>query len=92
MATRSAHTRAELMDAPRDVRVDFWATTAALNTGTVFWMPLDAAVAALRVVEDERRTLDEAMRKLGLASQLFNDLTDVVPGFGGRGTHEDFDG
>ncbi|MFJ5897135.1 polyprenyl synthetase family protein [Streptomyces sp. NPDC093064] len=92
MATRSARTRAELVDAPHDVRVDFWASMAALKTGTLFWMPLDAAIAALHVVEDERRTLDDAMRKLGLASQLFNDLTDVVPELGGANTHEDFDG
>ncbi|MFD9411430.1 polyprenyl synthetase family protein [Streptomyces sp. NPDC059989] len=92
MSTRSSDTRAELVAAPHAARVEFWESTAALKTGTLFWMPLDAAVAALDVVEDERRTLDEAMRKLGLASQLFNDLTDFVPEFGGAKTHEDFDG
>lgn len=90
VATRTALTRAELTAAPLAERVAFWESMAALKTGTLFWMPLDAAVAALGVVEDERRVLDEAMRSLGLASQLFNDLTDFVPGFGGRGTHEDF--
>ncbi|MDQ0991044.1 polyprenyl synthetase family protein [Streptomyces sp. V3I7] len=92
MSTRSAATRAELMTAPHKTRVDFWESMAALKTGTLFWMPLDAAVAALRVVEDERRTLDDAMRRLGLASQLFNDVSDFVPELGGAKTHEDFDG
>lgn len=92
ISTRSPGTRAELMAAPHDARVDFWESVAALKTGTLFWMPLDAAVAALSVVEEERRTLDDAMRKLGLASQLFNDLTDFVPELGGSNTHEDFDG
>ncbi|MFE4633929.1 polyprenyl synthetase family protein [Streptomyces sp. NPDC056773] len=90
VSTRTALTRAELLAAPLGERVAFWESVAALKTGTLFWMPLDAAVAALGVVEDERRVLDGAMRRLGLASQLFNDLTDFVPGFGGRGTHEDF--
>ncbi|MDD9378509.1 polyprenyl synthetase family protein [Streptomyces sp. ZAF1911] len=90
VSTRTALTRAELVAAPRAERVAFWESMAALKTGTLFWMPLDAAVAALGVVEDERRVLDEAMRDLGLASQLFNDLTDFVPEFGGRATHEDF--
>ncbi|MFJ3964823.1 hypothetical protein [Streptomyces sp. NPDC090036] len=63
-----------------------------LRPSMVFWAPLDAAVAALGVVEDERRALDDAMRGLGLASQLFNDLTDFVPELGGANTHEDFDG
>lgn len=92
MATRSAHTRAELTATHRDARVDFWESMAALKTGTLFWMPLDAAVAGLRVVDHERRTLDDAMRGLGLASQLFNDLTDFVPELGGANVHEDFDG
>ncbi|WP_078651416.1 polyprenyl synthetase family protein [Streptomyces xylophagus] len=92
MSSRTALTRAELMSAPRATRVDFWESTAALKTGTLFWMPLDAAVAGLRVVEDERLALDGAMRQLGLASQLFNDLTDFVPELGGANTHEDFDG
>ncbi|WP_234343178.1 polyprenyl synthetase family protein [Streptomyces fulvoviolaceus] len=92
MSTRSARTRAELMAAPGDARVDFWESMAALKTGTLFWMPLDAAVAGLRVVDHERRTLDDAMRRLGLASQLFNDLTDFVPELGGANVHEDFDG
>ncbi|MGW1772806.1 polyprenyl synthetase family protein [Streptomyces sp. NPDC002104] len=90
VSTRTELTRAELLAAPPAERVAFWESMAALKTGTLFWMPLDAAVAALGVVEDERRVLDEAMRDLGLASQLFNDLTDFVPGFGGRATHEDF--
>ncbi|MFE2288051.1 polyprenyl synthetase family protein [Streptomyces sp. NPDC059443] len=92
ISARSAETRAELMAASREARVEFWESTAALKTGTLFWMPLDAAVAALDVVEDERRTLDGAMRKLGLASQLFNDLSDIVPEIGGAKAHEDFDG
>ncbi|MFK4103942.1 polyprenyl synthetase family protein [Streptomyces sp. NPDC019531] len=90
MATRSAEAQAELLAASRAERVRFWESVAAHKTGTLFWMPLDAALAGLRVVEEERRTLDEAMRRLGLASQLFNDLTDVVPEFGGA--NEDFDG
>ncbi|MFC8519075.1 polyprenyl synthetase family protein [Streptomyces sp. NPDC057257] len=92
MATRSQQTRAELLAAPRAERVEFWESTAALKTGTLFWMPLHAALAALRVVPDEQAALDAAMRQLGLASQLFNDLTDVVPELGGANTHEDFDG
>ncbi|MEU6578076.1 polyprenyl synthetase family protein [Streptomyces sp. NPDC046805] len=92
IATRSARTRADLAAAPHDARVEFWESTAALKTGTLFRMPLDAAVAALDVVEDERHVLDDAMRRLGLASQLFNDLTDFVPELGGANTHEDFDG
>ncbi|WP_245607529.1 polyprenyl synthetase family protein [Streptomyces prunicolor] len=92
MSSRTALTRAELLAAPRAARVGFWEATAALKTGTLFWMPLDAAVAGLRVVEDDRVALDGAMRQLGLASQLFNDLTDFVPEFGGANTHEDFDG
>ncbi|WP_406126212.1 polyprenyl synthetase family protein [Streptomyces sp. NBC_00989] len=92
MSSRTALTRAELLAAPRATRVGFWESTATLKTGTLFWMPLDAAVAGLRVVEDDRLALDGAMRQLGLASQLFNDLTDFVPEFGGANTHEDFDG
>ncbi|WP_153535513.1 polyprenyl synthetase family protein [Streptomyces sp. RB17] len=92
IATRSPRTRAELAGAPHDERVAFWESTAALKTGTLFRMPLDAALAALRVVAEERDTLNEAMRQLGLASQLFNDLTDFVPEFAGARTHEDFDG
>nr|WSY54716.1 polyprenyl synthetase family protein [Streptomyces sp. NBC_00886] len=92
MSSRTALTRAELMAAPRATRVGFWESTAALKTGTLFWMPLDAAVAGLQVVEDDRLALDGAMRQLGLASQLFNDLTDFVPELGGANTHEDFDG
>lgn len=90
VSTRTALTRAELVAAPLAERVAFWESMAALKTGTLFCMPLDAAVAALGVVEDERRVLDGAMRDLGLASQLFNDLTDFVPEFAGRGAHEDF--
>jgi geranylgeranyl pyrophosphate synthase len=92
LSSRTALTRAELLAAPRATRVDFWESTAALKTGTLFRMPLDAAVAGLRVVEDDRLALDGAMRQLGLASQLFNDLTDFVPEFGGANTHEDLDG
>jgi geranylgeranyl pyrophosphate synthase len=92
LSSRTALTRAELPAAPRATRVDFWESTAALKTGTLFRMPLDAAVAGLRVVEDDRLVLDGAMRQLGLASQLFNDLTDFVPELGGANTHEDFDG
>lgn len=92
LSSRTALTRAELTAAPRATRVDFWEATAALKTGTLFWMPLDAAVAGLRVVEDDRLALDGAMRQLGLASQLFNDLTDFVPELGGANTHEDLDG
>ncbi|MFC9297064.1 polyprenyl synthetase family protein [Streptomyces sp. NPDC057011] len=92
MSTRSSVTRAELAAAPHAARVEFWESMASLKTGTLFRMPLDAAVAALDVVEDERRALDDAMRGLGLASQLFNDLTDLVPDFGGANAHEDFDG
>ncbi|MFJ9242314.1 polyprenyl synthetase family protein [Streptomyces sp. NPDC101776] len=92
LSSRTALTRAELLAAPRATRVDFWEATAALKTGTLFRMPLDAAVAGLRVVEDDRLALDGAMRQLGLASQLFNDLTDFVPELGGANTHEDLDG
>ncbi|MGW7527085.1 polyprenyl synthetase family protein [Streptomyces sp. NPDC054783] len=92
IATRSPRTRAELADAPHAARVAFWESMAALKTGTLFRMPLDAALAALRVVADERDTLNEAMRQLGLASQLFNDLTDFVPEFAGARTHEDYAG
>ncbi|WP_327304905.1 polyprenyl synthetase family protein [Streptomyces sp. NBC_01298] len=90
VSTRTELTRAELLAAPLAERVAFWESVAALKTGTLFRMPLDAALAALGVVEGERRVLDGAMRDLGLASQLFNDLTDFVPEFGGRGTHEDY--
>ncbi|WP_037889112.1 polyprenyl synthetase family protein [Streptomyces viridochromogenes] len=92
LATRSADTRADLLAAPHEERVRFWESVAARKTGTLFRMPLDAALAALGVVEEERHALDGAMRRLGLASQLFNDLTDVVPELGGANTHEDFDG
>ncbi|WP_369389375.1 polyprenyl synthetase family protein [Streptomyces sp. CG1] len=91
LATRSDRTRAELTDAPYTERIGFWESMAALKTGTLFRMPLDAALAALRVVADERAALDEAMRQLGLASQLFNDVTDFVPELGGANTHEDLD-
>lgn len=92
LATRSADTRADLLAAPHEERVRFWESVAARKTGTLFRMPLDAALAALGVVEEERHALDGAMRRLGLASQLFNDLTDVVPELGGAKTHQDFDG
>ncbi|MFM9612210.1 polyprenyl synthetase family protein [Streptomyces niveiscabiei] len=92
LASRTDTTRASLLTAPHADRVRFWESVAALKTGTLFRMPLEAALAALGVREDDRDTLDDAMRRLGLASQLFNDLTDVVPEFGGANTHEDFDG
>ncbi|PWG09395.1 hypothetical protein DF268_32750 [Streptomyces sp. V2] len=92
LASRTDTTRASLLTAPHADRVRFWESVAALKTGTLFRMPLEAALAALGVQEDDRDTLDDAMRRLGLASQLFNDLTDVVPEFGGANTHEDFDG
>lgn len=92
LATRSAGFRERLRTAPRAERVRFWESVAAHKTGTLFRMPLDAALAGLRVVAEERRALEEAMRRLGLASQLFNDLTDLIPEFGGANTHEDFDG
>lgn len=92
LASRTDATRASLLAAPHADRVHFWESVAALKTGTLFWMPLEAALAALGVQEDDRDALDDAMRRLGLASQLFNDLTDVVPEFGGANTHEDFDG
>ncbi|WP_405817002.1 polyprenyl synthetase family protein [Streptomyces sp. NBC_01390] len=92
LSTRTAETRAELLAAPLEERVAYWESLAALKTGTLFRMPLDSALAALRVVEDEQYVLDAAMRQLGLASQLFNDLTDFVPEFGGGRIHEDYDG
>lgn len=92
LSTRTARTRAELIAAPLEERVAYWESLAALKTGTLFRMPLDSALAGLRVVEEEQHTLDTAMRQLGLASQLFNDLTDFVPEFGGGRIHEDYDG
>ncbi|WP_330290794.1 polyprenyl synthetase family protein [Streptomyces sp. NBC_00576] len=92
LSTRTAQTRAELIAAPLEERVAYWESLAALKTGTLFRMPLDSALAGLRVVEDEQHILDAAMRQLGLASQLFNDLTDFVPEFGGGRIHEDYDG
>ena len=92
LSTRTAETRAELLAAPLEERVAYWESLAALKTGTLFRMPLDSALAALRVVDDEQYVLDAAMRQLGLASQLFNDLTDFVPEFGGGRIHEDYDG
>ncbi|MEU6357267.1 polyprenyl synthetase family protein [Streptomyces sp. NPDC047072] len=92
LATRAAPTRAALPAASPEERVRFWESVAVLKTGTLFRMPLDAALAALEVETGERDALDEAMRRLGLASQLFNDLTDVVPEVGGANVHEDFDG
>lgn len=92
LAARSPQTRARLRAAAPEERRAFWESVAVLKTGTLFRMPLDAATAALDVVPEERAALEEAMRRLGLASQLFNDLTDVVPEFGGANVHEDFDG
>nr|WP_203688951.1 polyprenyl synthetase family protein [Streptomyces sp. SID12488] len=92
LSTRTAETRAELLAAPLEERVAYWESLAALKTGTLFRMPLDSALAGLRVVDDEQYVLDAAMRQLGLASQLFNDLTDFVPEFGGGRIHEDYDG
>ncbi|EST25401.1 hypothetical protein M878_29085 [Streptomyces roseochromogenus subsp. oscitans DS 12.976] len=91
LATRSDRTRAELTEAPCAERIGFWESMAALKTGTLFRMPLDAALAALRADAAERAALDEAMRQLGLASQLFNDVADFVPELGGTNTHEDLD-
>ncbi|MEV5879727.1 polyprenyl synthetase family protein [Streptomyces sp. NPDC052101] len=91
IATRSDRTRTDLTEASYPERIGFWESMAALKTGTLFRMPLDAALAALHVVADERAALQEAMRQLGLASQLFNDVTDFVPELGGANTHEDFD-
>ncbi|WP_055533375.1 polyprenyl synthetase family protein [Streptomyces graminilatus] len=92
LSTRTVETRAELLAASVKERVEFWESLAALKTGTLFRMPLDSALAGLRVVDDEQYVLDAAMRQLGLASQLFNDLTDFVPEFGGGRIHEDYDG
>ncbi|MDX3454625.1 polyprenyl synthetase family protein [Streptomyces sp. ME02-8801-2C] len=92
LSTRTAETRAELIAAPLEERAAYWESLAALKTGTLFRMPLDSALAGLRVVEDEQYVLDAAMRQLGLSSQLFNDLTDFVPEFGGGRIHEDYDG
>ncbi|MDQ0930600.1 polyprenyl synthetase family protein [Streptomyces turgidiscabies] len=92
LSTRTERTRAELTAAPVEERAAYWESLAALKTGTLFRMPLDSALAGLRVVDEEQYTLDAAMRQLGLASQLFNDLTDFVPEFGGGRTHEDYDG
>ncbi|MBW8740248.1 MAG: polyprenyl synthetase family protein [Streptomyces turgidiscabies] len=92
LSTRTEQTRAELIAAPVEERAAYWESLAALKTGTLFRMPLDSALAGLRVVDEEQYTLDAAMRQLGLASQLFNDLTDFVPEFGGGRIHEDYDG
>lgn len=92
LATRAPEVRAGLPSASREERVRFWESVAERKTGTLFRMPLDAALAALRVGEEERHVLDGAVRRLGLASQLFNDLSDVVPEAGGAKAHEDFDG
>lgn len=92
LSTRTPATRAALISAPLADRVTFWESVAELKTATLFHMPLDAAAAALRVSDDDRRELDDAMRSLGLASQLFNDLTDFVPELGGANTYEDYDG
>ncbi|MFD3558107.1 polyprenyl synthetase family protein [Streptomyces sp. NPDC058686] len=92
MSSRDADTRAELVNASPAARVRFWEAAAVLKTGTLFRMRMDAAATALAVAEDERHTIDEAMRRLGLASQLYDDLSDLVPEFGGANTHEDFGG
>ncbi|WP_229695625.1 polyprenyl synthetase family protein [Streptomyces lacrimifluminis] len=92
LSTRTAETRAELLAAPLEERLAYWESLAALKTGTLFRMPLDSALTGLRVIDDEQYVLDAAMRQLGLASQLFNDLTDFVPEFGGGRIHEDYDG
>ncbi|MBF6208750.1 MULTISPECIES: polyprenyl synthetase family protein [Nocardia] len=92
MSTRLAEIRREIVAADGDNRVKFWESVATLKTSTLFRMPLNAAATALRVPDDELTVLDDAMRQLGFASQIFNDLTDFVPEFGGANTHEDFDG
>ncbi|MFQ6326713.1 polyprenyl synthetase family protein [Nocardia sp. CWNU-33] len=92
MSTRLAEVRREIVAAQVSDRVKFWESVATLKTSTLFRMPLNAAATALRVPEEELTVLDDAMRQLGLASQIFNDLTDFVPEFGGANTHEDFDG
>lgn len=92
MATRIDEVRGDIVAADPTERVRFWESVATLKTSTLFRMPLGAATTALKVPERERANLDDGMRRLGLASQLFNDLTDFVPGFGARNTHEDFDG
>ncbi|MFG1797767.1 polyprenyl synthetase family protein [Nocardia sp. NPDC049149] len=92
MSTRLAEIRRDLLAADEHDRVTFWESVATLKTATLFRMPLHAAATALRVPDDELAVLDDAMRQLGSASQIFNDLTDFVPEFGGANTHEDFDG
>ncbi|MBF6470092.1 polyprenyl synthetase family protein [Nocardia beijingensis] len=92
MSTRLAEIRRDIVAADGDNRVKFWESVATLKTSTLFRMPLNAAATALRVPDDELTVLDDAMRQLGFASQIFNDLTDFVPEFGGANTYEDFDG
>ncbi|MEU7768734.1 polyprenyl synthetase family protein [Nocardia sp. NPDC049190] len=92
MSTRLAEIRREIVAAKAQDRLTFWESVATLKTSTLFRMPLNAAATALHVPDDELAELDDAMRQLGLASQIFNDLTDFVPEFGGANTYEDFDG
>lgn len=92
MSSRLADVRREVVAASTVDRVRFWEAAATGKTSTLFRMPLEAAATALDVPDGERAALDAAMATMGHASQLFNDLTDFVPEFGGANTHEDFDG
>ncbi|MFQ6397218.1 polyprenyl synthetase family protein [Nocardia sp. KC 131] len=92
ISTRLPQMRSEVMAGSSTDRTRFWETVATMKTATLFWMPLNAAAITLDVPEDERAELHDAMRTIGLASQLFNDLTDFVPEFSPGNTYEDFDG
>lgn len=92
MSSRLPEVRRELAAMSAEDRRRFWESAATGKTSTLFRMPIAAASAALEVPAGERVVLDTAMRTLGFASQLFNDLTDFVPEFGAANTHEDFDG
>jgi geranylgeranyl pyrophosphate synthase len=92
MSTRLPATRHGLITASARERVSFWESVATLKTSTLFQMPLNAAAVAVGVPAEEREALNRGMRLIGLASQLFNDLTDFMPEFGGANTYEDFDG
>ncbi|MEV5838598.1 polyprenyl synthetase family protein [Nocardia sp. NPDC052112] len=92
ISTRLPQMRSEVIAGSSTDRTRFWETVATMKTATLFWMPLNTAAIALDVPEDERAELHDAMRTIGLASQLFNDLTDFVPEFSPGNTYEDFDG
>jgi geranylgeranyl pyrophosphate synthase len=92
MSSRLPEVRRDLAAASTADRRRFWESAATGKTSTLFRMPSDAAATALGVPAGERALLDDAMRTMGFASQLFNDLTDFVPEFGAANTHEDFDG